>query len=53
MIERAFTNSGEQFASLPLPGVPDAHTLGSDPDRHCLYVFCPGSSGALVFEEQA
>jgi DNA-binding beta-propeller fold protein YncE len=29
-----------------------AHTLGWDPDGHCLYVFCPGSGGALVFEER-
>jgi DNA-binding beta-propeller fold protein YncE len=31
----------------------DAHTLGWDPDGRCLYVFCPGSGGALVFEERA
>jgi DNA-binding beta-propeller fold protein YncE len=30
-----------------------AHTLGWDPDGRCLYVFCPGSGGALVFEERA
>jgi len=30
-----------------------AHTLGCDPDEHCLYVFCPGSGGAMVFEERA
>ena len=29
-----------------------AHTLGWDPDGRCLYVFCPESSGALVFEER-
>jgi DNA-binding beta-propeller fold protein YncE len=31
---------------------PAAHTLGWDPDGRCLYVFCPESSGALVFEER-
>lgn len=30
-----------------------AHTLGWDPDGRCLYVFCPRSGGALVFEERA
>jgi len=30
-----------------------AHTLGWDPDGHCLYVFCPTSSGAIIFEERA
>ena len=30
-----------------------AHTLGWDPDGRCLYVFCPASAGALVFEERA
>jgi DNA-binding beta-propeller fold protein YncE len=29
-----------------------AHTCGWDPDSRCLYVFCPQSSGALVFEER-
>lgn len=29
-----------------------AHTTGWDPDSRCLYVFCPGSRGAAVFEEQ-
>jgi DNA-binding beta-propeller fold protein YncE len=29
-----------------------AHTLGWDPDGRCLYVFCPESGGAAVFEEQ-
>jgi len=29
-----------------------AHTTGWDPDRRRLYVFCPGSSGAAVFEER-
>jgi DNA-binding beta-propeller fold protein YncE len=28
-----------------------AHTLGWDADRRALYVFCPGSGGAAVFEE--
>ena len=32
---------------------PGAHTLGWDPDGHCLYVFCPERDGALVFEEDA
>jgi hypothetical protein len=31
---------------------PGAHTLGWDPDDRCLYVFCPASGGALVFEER-
>jgi hypothetical protein len=30
-----------------------AHTLGWDPVDHCLYVFCPDSGGAMVFEERA
>jgi DNA-binding beta-propeller fold protein YncE len=30
-----------------------AHTTGWDPDGRCLYVFCPGSGGAVVLEEQA
>ena len=30
-----------------------AHTLGWDPDGRCLYVFCPGIGGPLVFEERA
>jgi DNA-binding beta-propeller fold protein YncE len=29
-----------------------AHTIGWDPDGRCLYVFCPASGGAMVFEEQ-
>ncbi len=29
-----------------------AHTIGWDPDGRCLYVFCPESGGAAVFEEQ-
>lgn len=29
-----------------------AHTCGWDPDGGCLYVFCPESGGALVFEER-
>ena len=29
-----------------------AHTLGWDPESRCLYVFCPASSGAAVFEER-
>jgi DNA-binding beta-propeller fold protein YncE len=32
---------------------PGAHTIGWDPDGRCLYVFCPASCGALVFEERA
>jgi serine/threonine-protein kinase len=31
---------------------PGAHTLGWDTDRRVLYVFCPGSGGAAVFEER-
>ena len=30
-----------------------AHTLGWDPDGHSLYVFCPASGGAMVFEDDA
>ncbi len=30
-----------------------AHTIGLDPDERGLYVFCPASGGALVFEEHA
>jgi DNA-binding beta-propeller fold protein YncE len=30
-----------------------AHTLGWDPEDRCLYVFCPGSGGAMVLEERA
>lgn len=30
-----------------------AHTLGWDPDDRCLYVFCPGSGGAALYEERA
>lgn len=30
-----------------------AHTTGWDPTGRCLYVFCPASSGAAVYEEQA
>jgi DNA-binding beta-propeller fold protein YncE len=29
-----------------------AHTIGWDPDGRCLYVFCPTSGGAMVFEER-
>jgi len=29
-----------------------AHTLGWDRDGRCLYVFCPASGGALLFEER-
>jgi DNA-binding beta-propeller fold protein YncE len=30
-----------------------AHTTGWDPVGRCLYVFCPASGGAAVFEERA
>ena len=30
-----------------------AHTTGWDPVSRSLYVFCPGSEGAAVFEDQA
>jgi DNA-binding beta-propeller fold protein YncE len=30
-----------------------AHTIGWDPVDRCLYVFCPGSSGAALYEEHA
>jgi len=29
-----------------------AHTTGWDPAGRCLYVFCPGSGGAQVYEER-
>jgi hypothetical protein len=29
-----------------------AHTIGWDPSARCLYVFCPESGGATLFEEQ-
>ena len=29
-----------------------AHTCSWDPDSHCLYVFCPQSGGAAVYEER-
>ena len=29
-----------------------AHTIGLDPIDHCLYAFCPESSGAALFEER-
>ena len=29
-----------------------AHTIGWDPVGRCLYVFCPGSGGAAVYEER-
>jgi hypothetical protein len=30
-----------------------AHTIGWDPTARCLYVFCPESGGAALFEEQS
>jgi DNA-binding beta-propeller fold protein YncE len=30
-----------------------AHTMGWDPESRCLYVFCPESNGAAVFEERS
>jgi DNA-binding beta-propeller fold protein YncE len=30
-----------------------AHTIGWDPGSRCLYVFCPVSGGAAVYEERA
>ena len=30
-----------------------AHTIGWDPISQCLYVFCPASGGAAVYEERA
>ena len=30
-----------------------AHTIGWDPVDGCLYVFCPSSGGAMVYEERA
>ena len=29
-----------------------AHTCGWDPGDRCLYVFCPQSGGAMLFEER-
>jgi DNA-binding beta-propeller fold protein YncE len=29
-----------------------AHTIGWDPDGRCLYVFCPSSGGASLYEER-
>jgi DNA-binding beta-propeller fold protein YncE len=29
-----------------------AHTIGWDPDGRCLYLFCPESGGAALFEER-
>jgi DNA-binding beta-propeller fold protein YncE len=31
---------------------PGAHTSGWDPHARCLYVFCPQSGGAMLFEER-
>ena len=31
---------------------PGAHTVGWDPDGRSLYVFCPRSGGAAVYEER-
>jgi DNA-binding beta-propeller fold protein YncE len=30
-----------------------AHTCGWDPDARCLYVFCPESGGAMLFEDRS
>ncbi len=32
---------------------PGAHTSGWDPVDRCVYVFCPGSGGAAIYEERA
>jgi len=32
---------------------PGAHTTGWDPVSRCLYVFCPASGGAAIYEEHA
>ena len=32
---------------------PGAHTCGWDPIGRCLYVFCPASGGAALYEERA
>jgi hypothetical protein len=32
---------------------PGAHTTCWDPDGGCLYVFCPASGGAAVYEDRA
>jgi DNA-binding beta-propeller fold protein YncE len=46
------------FSSHPLEQLetietePGAHTCGWDPDARCLYVLCPESGGAMLFEER-
>jgi len=43
----------EQLEPLETTPTEDgAHTIGWDRDGHCLYVFCPRSGGAMVFEER-
>ena len=32
---------------------PGAHTCGWDPIGRCLYIFCPASGGAALYEERA
>jgi hypothetical protein len=31
---------------------PGEHTLGWDPDSRSLYVLCPASGGAAIYEER-
>jgi DNA-binding beta-propeller fold protein YncE len=40
----------EQLETVETEG--GAHTSGWDPIGRCLYVFCPGSGGAAVYEER-
>lgn len=35
-----------------VPTEAGAHTLGTDPDRHTVYAFLPGSGGAAVYEDR-
>lgn len=61
-LQRLYVAIGEPgvvcaFSSHPLAHLetietePGAHTCGWDEDDRCLYVFCPGSGGAMVFQE--
>jgi DNA-binding beta-propeller fold protein YncE len=43
---------GEKLEPLEtIAAEPGAHTLGWDPDSRSLYVFCPVSGGAAIYEE--
>jgi hypothetical protein len=44
---------GEKLEPLEtIAAEPGAHTLGWDPDSRSLYVFCPVSGGAAIYEER-